>query len=75
MVIEEIRGEKGTKGNQKRKEAVVMKLAILIIIIALGLMMPLYWIIASLTSVVSFFSIKWVQSVKEKMLPLIPIWD
>ena len=39
----------------KWKEEMVMKLTILIIIIALGLLIPLYWIIASLTSAVYFW--------------------
>ena len=49
-----------------------MKLAILIIIIALGLMIPLYWIIVSLTSVVYFFFHKVGAIRKEQNVALNP---
>jgi hypothetical protein len=44
----------GKEGNSRWKEEMVMKLTVLVIITALGIMIPLLWITGTLTSIVYF---------------------
>jgi hypothetical protein len=57
---------------RQKKEELVMKLTILIIIAALGLLMPLLWITGTLTSVVYFCMQKVGATRKERTVAFDP---
>jgi hypothetical protein len=63
---------KGKEGNSGWKEEMIMKLTILVIITALGIMIPLLWITGTLTSIVYFIRHRENVTRKERVFALSP---